>query len=202
MSSRAALTVVAGSVATSAWANLIRDHVIARTTTDDVTAEGMVTANTNTNKVMVHDGTSARTLVAYGEWDSWIGTAGTIQDGGGAALAYQAGAVATYTMIGRTVLWRLNAQVQSVSYGTSGGGIKIGLPVAADTTFGVVGWGYYYDASTGVYYPAVVSCAGSATVAGINSTAVAQANINVGLQVGYLDVNDFINLAGSYEAAA
>lgn len=202
MTARSGFTVSNGATIATTWGNGVRDHIVPIGTTNDVSSEGQLASNTSTNKVVVHDGTSARTLVAYGEWDSWIGTAGTIQDGGGAALAYQAGAVATYTMIGRTVLWRLQAQVQSVSYGTSGGSIKIGLPVAADTTLGAVGSGYYYDASTGVYYPAVVTCAVSATLAGINSTAAAQANINVGAQVGYLDVNDFINLAGSYEAAA
>jgi len=202
VTARSGFTVSNGATIATTWGNGVRDHIVPIGTTDDVSSEGQLASNTSTNEVVVHDGTSARTLVAYGEWESWIGTAGVIQGGGGAALAYVLGAVATFTMIGRTVLWRLQAQVQSVNYGTSGESIMVGLPVAADTVYGAVGYGYYHDSSTGVYYPAVVTCAGSATSGWINSTAVASTNINVGAQVGYLDVNDFINLAGSYEAAA
>lgn len=65
MSTRSSLTVVSGTTITSAWGNGIRDHVVPKTTSDDVSSEGQLAANTSTDRIMVHNGTSAARLMHY-----------------------------------------------------------------------------------------------------------------------------------------
>jgi hypothetical protein len=65
MAARSTLTVTSGSTIASSWGNSVRDHVVPRTTTDDVSAEGQLAANTSTDRIVVHDGTAARRLIHY-----------------------------------------------------------------------------------------------------------------------------------------
>lgn len=65
MSSRTSLTVVSGTTITSAWGNGMRDHIVPKTTSDDVSSEGQLAANTSTDRIMVHNGTSAARLMHY-----------------------------------------------------------------------------------------------------------------------------------------
>ena len=65
MAARSTLTVVSGTTITSAWGNAIRDHAVPSTTADDVAAEGQIGVNTTTDRLMIHDGTAARRLLAY-----------------------------------------------------------------------------------------------------------------------------------------
>jgi hypothetical protein len=81
MAARSTLTVAGSTTIASSWGNNVRDHAVTRTTSDDVSAEGQLCANTSTDRIVVHDGTSARTLVEYGGWATW--TPGVVQGAGG-----------------------------------------------------------------------------------------------------------------------
>lgn len=65
MSSRSSLTVTSGTTITSAWGNGIRDHIVPKTTTDDVSSTGQLAANTSTKRLVIHDGSSAVRLAHY-----------------------------------------------------------------------------------------------------------------------------------------
>ena len=85
MSSRTSLTVVSGTTITSAWGNGIRDHVVPKTTSDDVSSEGQLAANTSTDRIMVHNGTSAARLMHYTSSGrtGCVGTASAVAIGSG-----------------------------------------------------------------------------------------------------------------------
>lgn len=67
MSSRSSLTVVSGTTITSAWGNGMRDHIIPKTTSDDVSSEGQLAANTSTDRIVVHNGSGA---VRFGHYSA------------------------------------------------------------------------------------------------------------------------------------
>lgn len=204
MAARSTLTVVSGSTITSAWGNSVRDHAVPRTTSDDVSAEGMLAANTSTNEIVVHDGSSARTLVAYGAWESYIGLAGIAQGTGG-VTGLGAGSVAEFTMIGRTVHWSYEVEVASVLAPQAGAAILIGFPVAARSIYGRRGNGYFFDVSTGMYYPCVVHGGGS-TSGALVSSAADGTSITLGATgspfASAIDVGDWIRVGGTYQAAS
>ena len=85
MSTRSSLTVVSGTTITSAWGNGIRDHVVPKTTSDDVSSEGQLAANTSTDRIMVHNGTSAARLMHYTSSGrtGCVGTASAVAIGSG-----------------------------------------------------------------------------------------------------------------------
>jgi hypothetical protein len=85
MSTRSSLTVVSGTTITSAWGNGIRDHVVPKTTSDDVSSEGQLAANTSTDRIMVHNGTSAARLMHYTSSGrtGCVGTASAVPIGSG-----------------------------------------------------------------------------------------------------------------------
>lgn len=85
MSSRSSLTVTSGTTITSAWGNLVRDHVVPKTTSDDVSSEGQLAANTSTDRIMVHNGTSAARLMHYTSSGrtGCVGTASAVAIGSG-----------------------------------------------------------------------------------------------------------------------
>ena len=87
MSTRSSLTVVSGTTITSAWGNLVRDHVVPKTTSDDVSSEGQLAANTSTDRIMVHNGTSAARLMHYTSSGrtGCVGTASAVAIGSGVA---------------------------------------------------------------------------------------------------------------------
>ena len=58
MSTRSSLTVVSGTTITSAWGNGIRDHIVARTTSNDATADGQLCLNTSTERLVYYNGSS------------------------------------------------------------------------------------------------------------------------------------------------
>jgi hypothetical protein len=49
---RTALTRTSGTVITSAWANLLRDHVVPFTTSDDVSSNGQLALNTSSKRLV------------------------------------------------------------------------------------------------------------------------------------------------------
>lgn len=65
MSSRSSLTVTSGTTITSAWGNGIRDHIVPKTTTDDVSSTGQLAANTSTGRLMIYDGSTALRLANF-----------------------------------------------------------------------------------------------------------------------------------------
>lgn len=85
MSTRSSLTVVSGTTITSSWGNGIRDHIIPKTTSDDVSSEGQLAANTSTDRIMVHNGTSAARLMHYTSSGrtGCVGTASAVAIGSG-----------------------------------------------------------------------------------------------------------------------
>lgn len=58
MSTRSSLTVVSGTTITTSWGNNVRNHIVARTTSDDVTADGQMCLNTSTERLVYYDGSS------------------------------------------------------------------------------------------------------------------------------------------------
>lgn len=201
MTARSGFTVTNGATIATTWGNGVRDHIVPIGTTNDVSSEGQLASNTSTNKVVVHDGTSARTLVAYGEWDTWaIG----VQQGTGGVTSSGAGSDAYYTMVGRTVHWSMDLVVGAVSGPIAGSPINIGLPVAAKNIYGRRGDGYYYSNTTGLYYPCIVFGNGNAAAASLVSASTDGSSIALGAGVftGALAINDTIRVGGSYQAAA
>lgn len=65
MAARSTFTVASGQTITSSWGNSVRDHVVTRTTADDAASEGMLSMNTSTKRLMVHDGAAARRFLNY-----------------------------------------------------------------------------------------------------------------------------------------
>lgn len=207
MTARSGFTVSNGATIATTWGNGVRDHIVPIGTTDDVSSEGQLASNTSTNKVVVHDGTSARTLVAYGEWDTWAMVYGQwlgVQQGTGGVTSSGAGSDAYYTMVGRTVHWSMDLVVGGVSGSSAGSPINIGLPVAAKNVWGWRGNGYYYSNTTGLYYPCIVFGNGYAAAASLLSASTDGSSIALGAGVftGALAINDTIRVGGSYQAAA
>ena len=94
MSTRSSLTVVSGTTITSAWGNLVRDHVVPRTTSNDVSSEGQLAANTSTDRIMVHNGTSAARLMHY----TSSGRTGCVGTASGVAIGSGVSAQIFFTM--------------------------------------------------------------------------------------------------------
>lgn len=203
MTARSGFTVSNGATIATTWGNGVRDHIVPIGTTDDVSSEGQLASNTSTNKVVVHDGTSARTLVAYGEWDTWsVG----VEQGTGGMTSAAGGSTAYYTMIGRTVHWSMDLDIGSVVAPVAGSAILIGLPVASLVGFTRLGSGYFLDASTGIYYPCLVTGASSTSAAVLAQTSTASTNLALGSTgsefSGAIAAGDIIRVGGSYQAAA
>ena len=66
MSTRSSLTVVSGTTITSAWGNGIRDHIVPKTTSDDVSSEGQLCVNTSADTLVTHNGTGAVAIAIFG----------------------------------------------------------------------------------------------------------------------------------------
>jgi hypothetical protein len=65
VSARSAATVVSGTTITSAWGNLVRDHLVTYTGSDDVSVTGQMAVNTSTGRLMIYDGSAALRLANY-----------------------------------------------------------------------------------------------------------------------------------------
>lgn len=64
MATRSSLTVVSGTTITSAWGNLVRDHTVPKTGSDDVSSTGQMAFNTATGRLVYHNGTIAVPIAA------------------------------------------------------------------------------------------------------------------------------------------
>lgn len=199
MAARSTLTVVSGNTITSSWGNSVRDHVVPFTTSNDVTSEGQLASNTTTNKVMVHNGTAAVDLVAWGAWETF--TPGILQGAGEVLTASSIDAY--YTMIGRTVIWSAEVVVGSVINMTAGDPIIVGLPVTARTGQSCRGCGFFYDASSGIYYSCTVMGPGSQTASHLVTTSTDGTAVSLGDAVftAAVAAGDTFRIGGSYEAA-
>lgn len=203
MTARSGFTVSNGATIATTWGNGVRDHIVPIGTTNDVSSEGQLASNTSTNKVVVHDGTSARTLVAYGEWDTW---SVAVEQGTGGVLSAGGGSTAYYTMIGRTVHWSLDLAIGSVGAPVAGSPILISIPVASLVGFTRLGSGYFCDASSGIYYPCLVTGGASTSAGSLAQTSTASTNLALGSTgsefSGAIAAGDIIRVGGSYQAAA
>lgn len=195
MAARSTLTVTSGTTITSAWGNSMRDHVVPKTTSNDVSSEGQLAVNTSTDQLVVHNGSAAVQLVAYGAWSTW--TPGITQGTGGVLSLTTLDAKTT--KMGKTVKWSLFAVVNTVTAPTAGAGIYLAMPSTPRQPTGVAGYGHYYDASTGLYHPIYVSN-GTGSSLQLLTQATDTGTPNIGGTIT-LAASDEINLSGEYEEA-
>jgi hypothetical protein len=92
MAARSAMTVTTATTITSTWGNNVRDHIVPKTTSDDVSSEGQLAVNTTSDRIMAHDGSSAVRIGHYsvGGRTCCIGTgsSGSIGSGSTAELNF------------------------------------------------------------------------------------------------------------------
>lgn len=148
MATRASLTVVSGGIATSAWANGIRDHIVPYSGAADGTTEGMVSVDTATDQPRIGNGSTTVQFGCYGTPASWsLAGSGTqvVQGGGGGNAAISNNLMVRY---GRHV--RASGLItMSVASGFAGNPIYVRtqLPVPATTV--VAGTFLFTDVSAG-----------------------------------------------------
>lgn len=192
MSSRSSLTVTSGTTITSAWGNGIRDHIVARTTSDDVSSEGQLCVNTSADTLVTHNGTGAVAIANYGLGSSWT------------PAITQSFAVAATVNLGR--YWingrrcKCEFQLTCTGFGSASNAIVIsGLPVTANASVGAQGYGYLYDASASNSFPFIVTL-GSTTTIKLSSTSANAADLSLGVTsfTAALATNDIINATFEY----
>lgn len=145
MAARSAMTVTSTTTIATSWGNNIRDHVVARTTSNDVASEGQMAVNTSTDQLVIHNGSAAVQFGTYGTPTTWTGT--PTQTGFGGSWSSTS---CLYTRYGRHITGVGQIDISSGT-GTAGNVITLAtnLPVpAADT---VVGCYTYLDAGVAWY---------------------------------------------------
>lgn len=127
-------TLVAGTVITASWANAsVRDQVVtpfastaARTSAITAAVEGMVTYQTDTDKLEIYNGTTWEVGVHLGAWTTWVPTLTNLTQGNGTVTA-------KYQQVGKAVRYRFKFKLGSTSaVGTSP---KFTLPVAPNAEY-------------------------------------------------------------------
>lgn len=65
MSARSTMTAVTGTIITAAHGNLLRDHIVPSTGSNDVSSHGQLAVNTATYELVVHDGVAGATRLGH-----------------------------------------------------------------------------------------------------------------------------------------
>ncbi len=145
MAARSAMTVVSTTTIATSWGNNIRDHIVARTTSNDVSSEGQMAVNTSTDQLVIHNGSAAVQFGTYGTPTTW--TATPAQTGFGGSWT---SADCLYTRYGRHVTGVGEVNIASGT-GTAGNVITMttNLPVPARDT--IVGNYVYLDTGAAWY---------------------------------------------------
>lgn len=149
------------SVLSSTFYNTyIREQVVVTCTsaTHPSGVEGRLIFETDTDKLMVHNGSTWVELARPGAWTSWTPTLAQGATGDITKTVTYAAAI----KFGRAVLASFHLDITGA--GTAGADITITLPHTAVASAAVKGGGWYYDASTTTRYTLSV---------GVGSTAVA-----------------------------
>ena len=149
-------------------------------------ADGDVLSATQVNTYLMGEG---------GAWTSW--TPAVTQSGSVTVTNTRS----RYARYGRTI--HFSTQLAVTGTGTGSNAITVTLPVTAAVADMTIGTGIFQDASTGVYYPAILYC----TTTGVfelwdpqaSSTVVAIGNSTF---AGALASGDIFRLSGTYEAAS
>lgn len=192
MAARSTLTVTSGTTITSAWGNSVRDHVVTRTTTDDVASEGQLVVNTSSDALVVHNGTGSVAVAHYGLGSTW--TPAIVQSFAVATTVNYA----RYWIKGRRC--KCEFQLTCTSSGATSNAIVIsGIPVTANSSVGAIGHGYLYDASVPNTFPFIVTL-GSTTTIKLSSTSANAADLSLGVTsfTAALTNNDIINATFEY----
>lgn len=156
MAARSTFTRTSGSVITSAWANSLRDHIVPYSGADDVSTEGMLSVNTASDRVLVHDGTAARILSQYGAWSTWTPT--VTQTGGATVTVTHA----VFVRLGRLCVGNFRLSVTASP--PVGGAITVSPPVTAARDSATIGEGYIFDTSAGLHYTGFLFSATTTTI--------------------------------------
>ena len=195
MATRASLTVVSGGIATAAWANGIRDHIVPYSGAADGTTDGMLSVNTADDTLRIGNGTTTVIGANYGAWNTW--TAEVIQSG----LATCTEQECEWRRVGRDIVGGGSLTVGAI---TSGAGVAIeivtfGLPLVSGARGGhLIGTFLYHDVGTAYYQGALL----------MNSTGSLSMRVhNVGGFLGVnpsfaVAVNDEIQVSFAYRAAS
>ena len=142
MAARSAMTVTSATTIATSWGNNVRDHVVARTTSDDVSAEGQLAANTSSDKLVIYTGSAATEIARYGADDSF--TATVTQSFGVSAT--------TYTHTRRRGRWcEGNLRLDFTSSGSSGSAIQIATTLPVPTRQIIVGQFWSQDVALAFY---------------------------------------------------
>ena len=145
MAARSAMTVVSTTTIATSWGNNIRDHIVARTTSNDVASEGQMAVNTSTDQLVIHNGSAAVQFGTYGTPTSF--TATPAQTGFAGSWSNTA---CFYTRYGRHISGVGEVNILSGT-GTAGNVITLDptLPDPANDT--IVGSYTYLDAGVAWY---------------------------------------------------
>ena len=192
MAARSAMTVTSATTIATSWGNNVRDHVVARTTSDDVSSEGQLCANTSSDALIIHNGTGAVAIAHYGLGSTW--TPAITQSFAVAATVNYA----RYWVEGRRC--KCEFQLTCTGSGATSNAIVIsGLPQTANSSVGAVGYGYLYDASVPNTFPFIVTL-GSTTTIKLSSTSANAADLSLGVTsfTAALTTNDIINATFEY----
>ena len=137
-----------------------RPGVCTSTTRPTAPYEGQMIYETNTDKVLVWDGTqweyiSTPQVTEPGTWTSYTAW-GIVQPGSVGGITYD---YSKYTVINKTAIWNANVTFPSGTAGISGNLITIsGLPIAAANAGSISGAWYYLESGvqhrTGTIHPA------------------------------------------------
>lgn len=127
-------TLVPGTTVTASWANAsVRDQVVtpfastaARTSAITSAIEGMVTYQTDTDRLEIYDGSAWQTGAALGAWTTWVPTLTNLTLGNGTVTA-------KYQQVGKRIDYRFKFKLGSTSaVGTSP---MFTLPVAPHSDY-------------------------------------------------------------------
>lgn len=162
MTARSGFTVAGGATIATTWGNGVRDHLMSRTTSDDVASEGQMAVNTSTDQVVIHNGSGAVQFGGYGTPNA-ASSAFFTQTG------YTVGTTslsAEYTRYGTHWVCSGQFSISTVaSPGTAGNGISFFISnLPAVTTSRCVGSFVFLDSSTGGTYGGALFMAGGGNV--------------------------------------
>lgn len=148
MAARSTLTVTSGTTITSSWGNSVRDHVVSRTTSNDVAAAGQIGFNTTSGIGYTHNGAVA---VEFARYTGWTDFTATVTQSFGVAYT------ATYRGFKRDGFEvTANVVMTFTGNGSSGNTIVVATDLPAPPTTLHCGTFSYVDAATAMYVGTVL----------------------------------------------
>jgi hypothetical protein len=197
MAARSTLTVTSGTTITSAWGNLVRDHSVSATTSNDVASEGQLGCNTSTDDFLIHNGSAAVIMGNYGGWYS-TGWTLTCTQSFNVALSVTR---QRWKRNGREIIFQANGSF--TGNGSNGFEIVFSLPVTAAHSGTVIpGSCLIYDASAPGNEPGFPYLNSTTTIGILPARGLSTALLGASVMTTAVVSGDLWQISGVYEAAA